>query len=243
MNKTQQTLLDYFAPRMANENADTDPSVEVKKSSMEFYVMNILRKQEQQTRQIQELYRELQLVKDQYKRHCTKNVTKKISYYLDNHSASCTFQDFVQNTLFCPMSPLSLERVWSNKTIFDSFKEELAIQVKNLDNLSKTPIKCFQERKHRVWIYEPLTDNPTLYEWRTITFKDVSLLLSVYRRNILNFWIEWGDKQMEENNTDSDYYEKRFQNFISKDWRWMDDDNKKMRIINLLYEHWAIPLP
>lgn len=254
MHKTQQTLLDYFRTplKMTQEFDASFSSVEgetlptLRKNSMEFYVMNILRKQEQQTRQIQDLYRELQLVKDQYKRHCTKNVSKKITQYLEIRTATCPFQPFIINTLFQNISHASLERVWSNRTIFDSFKEELAIQIQHLDsdNFAKAPILCFQERKHRVWVYEHIsTETPTLFEWRPITFQDIHLILSVYRKAILNVWIAWGDKQVEENNTDSDYYEKRFQNFISKDWRWMDDENKKMRIINLLYDHWAIPLP
>ena len=245
MSRTQQTLLDYFKPRMVEETTPvlqdfgTSP---LKKSNMEFYLLHILRKQEQQTRQIQDLYKELKTVKDQYKRHCSKNIAKKITAFQERATPSCSFKEFVQ-TLLQPMNHASLERIWSHRTIFESFKEELAIQLKNLPEMSQPPILCFQERKHRVWIHGPSPDDPTVSVWRTILFKDVDILLFTYRQIILRLWINWEDQQIEEDKTETDYYTTRFDNYISKNWDFTKDENKKMKIIHLLYDRLAIPLP
>lgn len=245
MSKEQQTLFNYFKPKMAMEEKTEvfEPIfTPIKKSNMEFYLLHILKKQEQQTKQIQELFKELKLVKDQYKRHCSKNVSKKIVAYLELKKPCCCFKDFVQK-LFSTMNHSSLERIWSNKTIFESFKEEVLIRLKNLPEIAQPPIICFQEKKHRVWIYGSSIEDITVNIWRTVLFKDIDILLSVYRQNILNLWIEWEDKQMAEDRTDSEYYLTRFDNYISKKWDFMNDENKKMKITHLLYENLAIPLP
>lgn len=245
MSKAQQTLLNYFKPKMTSDailESTASGFSPIKNTNIEFYLLNILRKQEQQSRQIQELYKELKTVKEQYKRHCYKNVAKKIVAFQEKRIPCCSFKEFVQN-LFRPMNHLSLERIWSNRTIFESFKEELAIQLKNVSELSQLPILCFQERKHRVWVYGPSPDDQTINVWRTILFKDVDVLLFVYQQNILNLWIEWDDQQMADEKTETDYYTARFDNYISKKWDFMNDDNKKMKITHLLYEHLAIPLP
>lgn len=250
MSKSQQTLLDYFKPRMTEETvalpvdripATIEPGI-LKKSNMEFYLLHILRKQEQQSRQIQDLVRELKTVKDQYKRHCSKNIAKKITSFQEQHPPSCSFKEFVQ-TLFQSMGPASLERIWSNRTIFDSFKEELTLCLHNVPEMSQPPILCFQERKHRVWVYGPSPQDPILNLWRTILFKDVDVLLFNYRKKILDLWIDWDDQQMADDKTDTDYYTTRFDNYISKNWDFMNDENKKMKITHLLYERLAIPLP
>lgn len=242
MSHVQQTLLNYFKPIMTETETIPPEMASIKKGNMEFYLLHILRKQEQQSRQIQDLYRELKIVKDQYKRHCSKNISKKITAYQEQHLPSCSFKEFVQ-ILFKTMNQTSLERIWSNKTIFDSFKEELDIQLKNLPEMTQLPILCFQERKHRVWIYGPTPDDLTVNIWRNILFKDVDILLFIYRQNILNLWIDWDDRQVEEEKTETDYYTARFDNYISKKWDFMNDENKKMKIIHLLYERLAIPLP
>jgi len=212
----------------------------IKKNNMEFYLLHILKKQEQQTRQIQDLYRELKIVKDQYKRHCSKNIAKKITAFQEQYNPCCSFKEFVQ-ILFKSMNQTSLERIWSKKTIFESFKEELAIQLKNIPEVSSPPILCFQERKHRVWVHSP--DNSSLNVWRIILFKDVDILFFIYRQNILNLWIDWDDKQVAEEKTETEYYTTRFDNYISKKWDFINDENKKMKIVHLLYDHLAIPLP
>ena len=248
MSRAQQTLFDYFKPRMSEEINPVFNEVKelgttpLKKSNIEFYLLHILRKQEQQAKQIQELSRELKIVKEQYKRHCSKNIAKKITVFQDQHPPSCSFKEFVQ-TLFRSMNHASLERIWSNRTIFDSFKEELTLQLKNIPEMSQPPIICFQERKHRVWVYGPSPDDPTVNIWRIILFKDVDVLLFTYRQNILNLWIDWEDTQIAEEKTDTDYYITRLDNYISKKWVFMNDENKKMKITHLLYEHLAIPLP